>query len=160
MRTRFEDIALWAFGDFALGQDFDLISDMTRARRFGFHDVVDSEAMLLRILRHALTSLEREPGCQRFDVHQERSDPTLFFLIEAYSGRAHLVVLDAARPRPGCLGASSGDWRGAAMLALRERALRVKVDFQASPTDDTVISTGHGLRLPDPAAGACPARQP
>jgi quinol monooxygenase YgiN len=94
MRTRFEDIALWAFGDFALGQDFDLISDMTRARRFGFHDVVDSEAMLLRILRHALTSLEREPGCQRFDVHQERSDPTLFFLIEAYSDQA---ALDAHR---------------------------------------------------------------
>ena len=48
--TRFEDIALWAFGDFALGQDFDLISDMTRARCLGFHDVVDSEAMLLRML--------------------------------------------------------------------------------------------------------------
>ena len=50
MWTRFEDIALWAFGDFALGQDFDLISDMTRARCLGFHDVVDSEAMLLGML--------------------------------------------------------------------------------------------------------------
>jgi nucleoside-diphosphate-sugar epimerase len=48
--TPFEDVALWAFGDFALGQTFDLISDMTTARRFGFHEVVDSEAMLFRML--------------------------------------------------------------------------------------------------------------
>jgi len=48
--TPFEDIALWAFGDFVFAQDFDLISDTTKARRFGFHDVVDSEAMFLRLL--------------------------------------------------------------------------------------------------------------
>jgi nucleoside-diphosphate-sugar epimerase len=48
--TPFAEIALWGFGDFVLGQDFDLISDTTKARRFGFHDVVDSEAMLLGML--------------------------------------------------------------------------------------------------------------
>jgi nucleoside-diphosphate-sugar epimerase len=48
--TPFAEIALWGFGDFVLGQDFDLISDTTKARRFGFHDVVDSEAMLFEML--------------------------------------------------------------------------------------------------------------
>jgi nucleoside-diphosphate-sugar epimerase len=48
--TPFAEIALWGFGDFVLGQDFDLVSDMTKARRFGFHDVVDSEAMLFDLL--------------------------------------------------------------------------------------------------------------
>jgi (4S)-4-hydroxy-5-phosphonooxypentane-2,3-dione isomerase len=61
------------------------------------HLVVRAEAVesfKARILCHARTSLEREPGCQRFDVHQERSDPTLFFLIEVYSDQA---ALDAHR---------------------------------------------------------------
>ncbi len=48
--TPFAEIALWRFGDFVFGQDFDLISDMTKARRFGFHDGVDSEAMLFEML--------------------------------------------------------------------------------------------------------------
>lgn len=46
-------------------------------------DVVD--LYKARLLRHARNSLEREPGgCLRFDVHQERDDPTLFLLIEVY----------------------------------------------------------------------------
>jgi len=51
-------------------------------------------AFKARILRHARTSLEREPGCRRFDVHQEQGDPTLFFLIEVYGDQA---ALDAHR---------------------------------------------------------------
>jgi autoinducer 2-degrading protein len=43
-----------------------------------------------RIMRHARTSLEREPGCHRFDVHQDTSDPTLFFLLEVYADDAAL----------------------------------------------------------------------
>ena len=44
-----------------------------------------------RLLRHAHTSLEREPGgCLRFDVHQDKTDPTLFFLIEVYRDEAAL----------------------------------------------------------------------
>ena len=38
-----------------------------------------------RLLRHAQITLDNEPGCSRFDVHQERSDPTLFLLIEHYA---------------------------------------------------------------------------
>lgn len=48
--TPFEDIALWPFGDFVLGQAFDVISDVTKARRFGFHEVIDSETYLLEAL--------------------------------------------------------------------------------------------------------------
>ncbi|MCK6454458.1 MAG: antibiotic biosynthesis monooxygenase [Alphaproteobacteria bacterium] len=43
-----------------------------------------------RILRHAHTSLRREPGCRRFDVHQETGDPTLVLLIEVYADAAAL----------------------------------------------------------------------
>ena len=37
-----------------------------------------------RLARHAATSLQKEEGCHRFDFFQERSDPTLFLLIEVY----------------------------------------------------------------------------
>jgi quinol monooxygenase YgiN len=49
------------------------------------------EAYKARLLRHARISLDREPGgCLRFDVHQDRNDPTLFFLIEVYRDEAAL----------------------------------------------------------------------
>lgn len=51
-------------------------------------DVVDR--FKERILRHARTSLQQEPGCRRFDVHQETGDPTLFLLIEVYADAAAL----------------------------------------------------------------------
>jgi len=47
-----------------------------------------------RLLRHARTSLEAEPGCTRFDVFQESGDPALFLLIEVYADEA---ALDAHR---------------------------------------------------------------
>jgi quinol monooxygenase YgiN len=44
-----------------------------------------------RLLRHARTSLDREPGrCLRFDVHQDVGDPALFLLIEEYADQAAL----------------------------------------------------------------------
>jgi autoinducer 2-degrading protein len=45
-------------------------------------DVIDQ--FRERLLRHARISQEAEPGCRRFDVHQETGDPTLFLLIETY----------------------------------------------------------------------------
>ena len=51
-------------------------------------DVVD--AFRARLERHARTSVEREEGCQRFDVHQETRDPALFFLYEVYEDEAAL----------------------------------------------------------------------
>jgi autoinducer 2-degrading protein len=42
-----------------------------------------------RLLQHARNSLEREKGdCLRFDVHQDKQDPTLFLLIEIYRDEA------------------------------------------------------------------------
>lgn len=48
------------------------------------------ERFRARIARHAHNSLAREPGCHRFDVHQEAEDPALFFLYEVYADAAAL----------------------------------------------------------------------
>lgn len=49
-----------------------------------------------RLLRHARTTLEVEPGCHRFDIHQETSSPGLFFLYEVYTDEAALEAHRAA----------------------------------------------------------------
>jgi quinol monooxygenase YgiN len=50
-----------------------------------------AEAFKARLVRHARTSIEREPGgCLRFDVHQEKADPALFLLLEEYADEAAL----------------------------------------------------------------------
>lgn len=49
-------------------------------------EVVD--AFKARLLRHARISVDEEAGCNRFDVHQERSDPALFLLVESYADAA------------------------------------------------------------------------
>ena len=42
-----------------------------------------------RLLQHGRNSLRLEKGgCLRFDVHQDKQDPTLFLLIEIYSDEA------------------------------------------------------------------------
>jgi hypothetical protein len=46
---RQESVAAWPFADYVFGADYDVISDMGKARRFGFHGSVDSEEMFLRI---------------------------------------------------------------------------------------------------------------
>jgi hypothetical protein len=45
----YEQIAAWAFGEFVFGSDYDIVSDTGKARRFGFHDCVDTEEMFLRL---------------------------------------------------------------------------------------------------------------
>ena len=45
-------------------------------------------AFKARLARHARISTTQEPGCKRFDVHQDRSDSTLFLLIESYDDEA------------------------------------------------------------------------
>ena len=55
-----------------------------------------------RLLQHARTSLDREPGgCLRFDVHQDQNDPTLFLLIETYRDEAALAAHREFRALPG-----------------------------------------------------------
>lgn len=45
----YEQVAAWAFGDFIFRCDWDVISSTTKIRQRGFHDVVDSTAMFLRL---------------------------------------------------------------------------------------------------------------
>ena len=47
---RYEEIVAWPFGDHVFGCDWDVMTSTTKARRHGFHDVVDSEEMLVRLL--------------------------------------------------------------------------------------------------------------
>ena len=53
-------------------------------------DIVDD--FKARLCRHAGITLAAEPGCHRFDVHQDRDDPTLFLLLEVYFDAAALEV--------------------------------------------------------------------
>ncbi|TDD02568.1 SDR family oxidoreductase [Nonomuraea deserti] len=46
----YEELSSWGFGDFVFSWDYDMFADGTKARRFGFHDFVDTEEMFLNIL--------------------------------------------------------------------------------------------------------------
>jgi nucleoside-diphosphate-sugar epimerase len=46
---KFQEIASWKFGDMQLHQHWDSISETTKIRRFGFHEVVDDEEMFVRL---------------------------------------------------------------------------------------------------------------
>ncbi len=45
----FEQIASWRFSEFVFRIEYDVISDTTKARRHGFHEVVETEAMFARL---------------------------------------------------------------------------------------------------------------
>jgi hypothetical protein len=45
----YKDVSSWRFGDFVFSRDYDMFADGSKARRFGFHDYVDTEAMFLKI---------------------------------------------------------------------------------------------------------------
>jgi nucleoside-diphosphate-sugar epimerase len=45
------ELVAWPFADYVFGCDWDVMSDVTKSRRFGFHDVVDSQEMFCRLLR-------------------------------------------------------------------------------------------------------------
>ena len=46
---KFEEIAAWKFGDFVFSAEWDVISDMGKARRSGWTEALDSEDMFLRL---------------------------------------------------------------------------------------------------------------
>jgi len=48
---RFEDLVAWPFGDYVFGCDWDVMTSTTKARQHGFHEVVDSEEMFVRLLQ-------------------------------------------------------------------------------------------------------------
>jgi nucleoside-diphosphate-sugar epimerase len=48
-RNAYESIAAWPFGDYVFGCEYDIISDLGKARRLGFNACVDTEEMFLRL---------------------------------------------------------------------------------------------------------------
>ena len=48
---RYTDLVAWPFVDYVFGTHWDVMSDVTKSRLHGFHDVVDSEEMFVRLLR-------------------------------------------------------------------------------------------------------------
>ncbi|MDJ0893787.1 MAG: SDR family oxidoreductase [Alphaproteobacteria bacterium] len=46
----YESLVNWNHGDFVFQPDWDIMSSTTKARRFGFHDVVDTDEMLIGLL--------------------------------------------------------------------------------------------------------------
>ncbi len=48
---RYADLAAWPFADYVFGTDWDIMSDVAKSRLYGFHKVVDSEEMFVRLLR-------------------------------------------------------------------------------------------------------------
>lgn len=47
----YEDVARWGFGDVILKTPFDNITSTIKARKFGFHDCIDSEEMFIDLFR-------------------------------------------------------------------------------------------------------------
>ena len=45
----YEQMASWAFGDFVFSWDYDFFADGSKARRFGFHEFIDTEEMFFRL---------------------------------------------------------------------------------------------------------------
>lgn len=45
----YADIVQWPYGDFVFAADFDVVSSLTKLRRFGFHEQVDTEDMFFRM---------------------------------------------------------------------------------------------------------------
>ena len=50
-KIAFDQLVAWPFADYVWAADWDVMSDVTKSRLHGFHDVVDSEAMFERLLR-------------------------------------------------------------------------------------------------------------
>jgi nucleoside-diphosphate-sugar epimerase len=48
---RYDEVVAWPFGDYVFNCNWDVMSNVTKARQHGFHAVVDSEEMFVRLLR-------------------------------------------------------------------------------------------------------------
>ncbi|GAA3854837.1 SDR family oxidoreductase [Amycolatopsis tucumanensis] len=49
LEPSFAEVSSWRFGDFVFGWDYDVIADGSKARRFGFHEFVDTREMFQSI---------------------------------------------------------------------------------------------------------------
>ncbi|MSQ50032.1 MAG: SDR family oxidoreductase [Betaproteobacteria bacterium] len=48
---RFDQVVAWPFGDYVFSCNWDVMTNLTKSRQHGFHEVVDSEEMFVRLLR-------------------------------------------------------------------------------------------------------------
>jgi nucleoside-diphosphate-sugar epimerase len=48
---QFKDVVAWPFGDYVFNCNWDVMTSTVKARQHGFHDVVDSEEMFVRLLK-------------------------------------------------------------------------------------------------------------
>jgi len=46
---RYQEIVLWPYGDFVFTPEYDVISNTGKARRYGFHECIDTEEMFFRL---------------------------------------------------------------------------------------------------------------
>jgi len=51
IKTPYQDAAIWSYGDFIFNSEYDIMSDLTKIRLYGFHQVVDSEKMFIEIFK-------------------------------------------------------------------------------------------------------------
>jgi nucleoside-diphosphate-sugar epimerase len=47
---RFDEVVAWPFGDYVFNCNWDVMSNVTKSRQHGFHEIVDSEEMFVRLL--------------------------------------------------------------------------------------------------------------
>jgi nucleoside-diphosphate-sugar epimerase len=50
--TSYSDVSSWGFGDAVFGWNYDFFADGSKARRFGFHEHVDTETMFMEVFRN------------------------------------------------------------------------------------------------------------
>ncbi len=48
---RFDEVVSWPFGDYVFNTTWDVMSNLTKSRLHGFHEVLDTEEMFVRLLR-------------------------------------------------------------------------------------------------------------
>lgn len=49
LNYNYQEVSAWAFGDFVFSWDYDFFADGSKARRFGFHEYIDTEQMFFRL---------------------------------------------------------------------------------------------------------------
>lgn len=47
-KVQYDQLVVWPYLDFVLAPEYDRMSDLTKLRKFGFHDVVDTEGMFFK----------------------------------------------------------------------------------------------------------------
>lgn len=52
LKYSYAEVSSWKFGDFVFSWDYDFFADGSKARRAGFHEFVDTEAMFMEIFDH------------------------------------------------------------------------------------------------------------